>query len=140
MRDSACRWCIVKKKKHFEVLVNIFEFSRVWGSAVSWLVYAYASKFSWIFTVKKICFSFLYFFPLVFFYLFCFNVCCCLLVIFWPYCPRIWHNYEALGNSPYISSLASLFWDTWPRDDLCFCVLIRDCYKQFLPIWNTYKD
>ena len=26
MRGSACRWCIVKKIKYFEVILNIFEF------------------------------------------------------------------------------------------------------------------
>ena len=40
MRDSACRWCIVKKLKHFEVMLNIFEFSRAWENVESWLVYA----------------------------------------------------------------------------------------------------
>ena len=29
MRDSACRWFIVKKAKIFEVMLNISEFSRV---------------------------------------------------------------------------------------------------------------
>ena len=26
MRDSACRWFIIKKAKTFEVMLNIFEF------------------------------------------------------------------------------------------------------------------
>ena len=29
MRESACRWLIVKKAKIFEVMLKIFEFSRV---------------------------------------------------------------------------------------------------------------
>ena len=29
MLDSACRWFIVTKAKNFEVMLNIFEFSRV---------------------------------------------------------------------------------------------------------------
>ena len=44
MRDSACRWFIVKK--YFEVTLNIFEFSRVWENVESWLVYA--NKRFWI--------------------------------------------------------------------------------------------
>ena len=40
MRDSACRWFIVKKLKYFEVMLNIFEFSRAWENVESWLVYA----------------------------------------------------------------------------------------------------
>ena len=41
MRDSACRWFIVKKKlKYFEVMLNIFELPRVWQNTESWLVYA----------------------------------------------------------------------------------------------------
>ena len=46
MRKSACRWCIVKKVKHFEIMLNIFEFLRMWENLESWL--AYANKFSWI--------------------------------------------------------------------------------------------
>ena len=39
MHSSACRWFIVKiKLKYFEVMLNIFEFSRVWENAESWLV------------------------------------------------------------------------------------------------------
>ena len=45
MRDSACRWFIVKKAK-IEVMFNIFEFSRVWENIESWLVYA--NKPFWI--------------------------------------------------------------------------------------------
>ena len=46
MRDSACRWFIVKKAKYFEVMLNILEFSRVWDNVESWLVYA--NKLFWI--------------------------------------------------------------------------------------------
>ena len=46
MRDSACRWFIVKKAKISYVMLNIFEFSRVWENAESWLVYA--NKLFWI--------------------------------------------------------------------------------------------
>ena len=46
MRDSACRWFIVKKAKYFEFMLNIIEFSRVWENVESWLVYA--SKLFWI--------------------------------------------------------------------------------------------
>ena len=52
MRDSACRWCIVKKLKYFQVMLNIFKFSRVGGIVECWLVYA--NKFSWI---AQQCFS-----------------------------------------------------------------------------------
>ena len=30
MRELACRWFIIKKLKFFEVMLNIFDFSRVW--------------------------------------------------------------------------------------------------------------
>ena len=30
MRDSACRWFIIKKAKYFGVMLNIFELSGVW--------------------------------------------------------------------------------------------------------------
>ena len=46
MRNSACRWFIDKKAKIFEVMLNIFEFSRVWENVESWLVYA--NKLFWI--------------------------------------------------------------------------------------------
>ena len=46
MRDLTFRWFIVKKLKYFEVMFNIFEFSRVWENVESWLVYA--DKFCWI--------------------------------------------------------------------------------------------
>ena len=46
MRDSACRWLIVKTLKYFEVMLNIFEFLRVWENGKSWLVYA--NKLFWI--------------------------------------------------------------------------------------------
>ena len=46
MRYSAYRWFIVKKLKYFEVMLNIFEFSRVWENVGSWLIYA--NKFFWI--------------------------------------------------------------------------------------------
>ena len=47
MRDSACRLFTVKKaKKYFEVMLIIFEFSRVWENVESWLVYA--NKLFWI--------------------------------------------------------------------------------------------
>ena len=46
MRDSACRWFIVKKLKYFEVMLNIFEFSLVWENVESWLVPA--NKLFWI--------------------------------------------------------------------------------------------
>ena len=47
MRDSSCRWCIVKKKlKNFEVMLKTFELSRVWEIVESWLVYE--NRFSWI--------------------------------------------------------------------------------------------
>ena len=31
---------LLKKLKHFEVMLNIFEFLRVWEKVESWLVYA----------------------------------------------------------------------------------------------------
>ena len=40
------RWFIAKKAKIFEVMLNIFELSRVWENVVSWLVFAI--KFFWI--------------------------------------------------------------------------------------------
>ena len=43
MRDSACRWfrgLLLKKLKYFEVMLNIFEFLRVWENVESWLVFA----------------------------------------------------------------------------------------------------
>ena len=43
---GACRWFIVKKIKYFEVMLNIFELSRVWENIESWLVYA--NKLFWI--------------------------------------------------------------------------------------------
>ena len=46
MRDSACRWCIVKKAKIFSSYVKHFEFLTVWEIEESWLVYV--NKFSWI--------------------------------------------------------------------------------------------
>ena len=46
MRDSACRWFIVKKLKYFEVMLNIFELSRVWENVEYWLVSA--NKLFWI--------------------------------------------------------------------------------------------
>ena len=49
MRDSACRWFIVKKPEIFQsyvVMLNIFEFSRVWENVEPWL--AYANKLFWI--------------------------------------------------------------------------------------------
>ena len=45
MRDSACRWSIVKKLTYFEVILN-FEFSRAWEIVEYWLVHA--NKFPWI--------------------------------------------------------------------------------------------
>ena len=39
MRDSACRWFVLKK-------LNIFELSRMWENVESWLVYA--NKLFWI--------------------------------------------------------------------------------------------
>ena len=46
MRDSACRLFIVKKAKYFEVMLSIFNFSRVWENVECWLVYA--NKLFWI--------------------------------------------------------------------------------------------
>ena len=46
MRDSACRWLIVKNLKYFEVMFNIFEFSHAKEILESWLVYA--NKLLWI--------------------------------------------------------------------------------------------
>ena len=46
MGDLASRWCIVKKLKYFEVMLNIFEFSLVREILASWLVYA--KELSWI--------------------------------------------------------------------------------------------
>ena len=47
MRNSACRWFIVKKLKYFEKhMSNIFEFSQVRKNVKSWLVYA--NKIFWI--------------------------------------------------------------------------------------------
>ena len=40
MCDSPCMWFIVKKLRYFEVILNIFEFSRVWKNEESWLIYA----------------------------------------------------------------------------------------------------
>ena len=37
---------LLKKLKYSEVMLNIFEFSRVWENVESWLVYA--NKFFWI--------------------------------------------------------------------------------------------
>ena len=37
---------LLKKLKYFEVILNIFEFSRVWENVESWLVYA--NKLFWI--------------------------------------------------------------------------------------------
>ena len=37
---------LLKKLKYFEVMLNIFEFSWVWKSVESWLVYA--NKLFWI--------------------------------------------------------------------------------------------
>ena len=37
---------LFKKLKYFEAMINIFEFSRVWENAESWLVYA--NKLFWI--------------------------------------------------------------------------------------------
>ena len=37
---------LLKKLKYFEVMLNIFEFSRVWENVESWLVYA--NKLFWI--------------------------------------------------------------------------------------------
>ena len=45
MRDSDCRWFIVKKLKF---MLNIFEFSRVWENAESWLLYPNKSILIWI--------------------------------------------------------------------------------------------
>ena len=38
MRESACRWFIVKKLKYFEVMLNVFELSQVWENVESWLI------------------------------------------------------------------------------------------------------
>ena len=46
MHDSACKWFIVKKIKCFDVMLNIFELSRVWENVESWLVYA--SELLWL--------------------------------------------------------------------------------------------
>ena len=46
IRNSGCRWFILKKLKCFEVTLSIFEFSREWENVESWLVYA--NKFFWI--------------------------------------------------------------------------------------------
>ena len=46
MRNSACSWFSVEKAKNFEDMLNIFEFSRMWENAESWLVYA--NKLFWI--------------------------------------------------------------------------------------------
>ena len=46
MCDSTCRRFIVKKAKKF-VLLNIFEFLRVWEKVESYLVYA-NNKLFWI--------------------------------------------------------------------------------------------
>ena len=40
MRDSLAGGSLLKKLKHFEVMLNIFEFSRVWENVESRLVYA----------------------------------------------------------------------------------------------------
>ena len=40
MRDSACKWFIVKKTKIFEVMLNIFKILSVWENVKTWLVYA----------------------------------------------------------------------------------------------------
>ena len=37
---------LLKQLKYFEVMLSIFEFSRVWENVESWLVYA--NKFFWI--------------------------------------------------------------------------------------------
>ena len=37
---------LLKKLKHFEVMLNIFEFSQVWQNVESWLVYA--NRYFWI--------------------------------------------------------------------------------------------
>ena len=37
---------LLEKVKYFKVMLNIFEFSRVWENVESWLVYA--SKLFWI--------------------------------------------------------------------------------------------
>ena len=44
MRESACRWFIVKKAKIFYML-KILDFSQVWENIESWLVYA--NKLIW---------------------------------------------------------------------------------------------
>ena len=46
MRDSACRWFIVKKAVLFWNYVNYFEALGVWQNVESWLVYA--NKLVWI--------------------------------------------------------------------------------------------
>ena len=40
MRNSVAGVVLLKKLKYFEVMWNIFEFSRVWEMVESWLVYA----------------------------------------------------------------------------------------------------
>ena len=46
MRDSTCKWLIVKKLKYFEVMLNMFKLLRVWENVESWLVYS--NKLLWI--------------------------------------------------------------------------------------------
>ena len=46
MRDSLAGGLFLKKLKYFEVMWNIFEFSRVWENVESWLVSA--NKLFWI--------------------------------------------------------------------------------------------
>ena len=52
MRDSACRWFVVKKAKIFWRYVKRFWISRVWENVESWLVYT--NKLFWI---AQLCFS-----------------------------------------------------------------------------------
>ena len=44
MRDSVCKWSIVKKLKYFEFMLKMFGFFRVWEIVKSSLVHA--NKFS----------------------------------------------------------------------------------------------
>ena len=46
MCDSLAGGFLLKKLKYFEVMLNIFWFSRVWENLESWLVYA--NKLFWI--------------------------------------------------------------------------------------------
>ena len=57
MCDSVCRWCIVKRVKYFEVMLNIFEFWRVLKNVEFDRYNFYVSSQNWLIKVFHIQYS-----------------------------------------------------------------------------------